>query len=382
MVSCKSRFLVAVIGVLSAHWTLCGCGSPGSSSGGQISNSNGVTSSGPIFPGGIGVSPDLFGSQGVAIDSDNHVYISSTQQLTAYGKDWGVLWSNTNPLSGMRSGVTHLGDVAYYNGYIYGPVEAWNGCNSFLPAVLAVYDAKTGQLVTWSDITADGHEASSVAVVPSTNQMVVSSFCSAENGNATLWTYDLNALTTNAPGSTMTYTGTITLSTAIPLIQGISWDATANQFAISADVGGNAGSLWLASATGTVSGPIYVIPSATGLELEGLDYSSGILYYLENGYVTGIGPVPATPTFSVAPGAYCGTQTVAIVDATAGATIYYTTDGSTPTTSSTVFSAPLTVAASETVRAMAMAGGLAGSGQATAAYTIQTSGCSAAMVSH
>jgi hypothetical protein len=84
----------------------------------------------------------------------------------------------------------------------------------------------------------------------------------------------------------------------------------------------------------------------------------------------------------VAPGAYCGTQTVAIFDATAGATIYYTTDGSTPTTSSTVFSAPLTVAASETVRAMAMAGGLAGSGQATAAYTIQTSGCSAAMVRH
>jgi hypothetical protein len=197
-----------------------------------------VTSSGPIFPDGIGVSPDLFGSQGVAVDSENHVFISSTQQSTAYGRDWGVLWNNGHPLSGMKSGVTHLGDIANYNGYIYAPVDAWSSCDSFLPAVLAVYDAKTGQLVTWSDITADGHEASSVAVVPSTNQVVVSSFCNTENGNATLWTYDLNALTTNPPGSTMTYTGTIKLSTAIPYIQGISWNAAANQFAISADVGG------------------------------------------------------------------------------------------------------------------------------------------------
>lgn len=328
------------------------------------------------------MSPDLFGSQGVALDSNNHVYVSSTQQLTAYGRKWDVVWNNTSPLAGMRSGVTHLGDVDYYNGYIYGPVDAYNGCGTFLPEALADYDATTGKLVTWSDITADGHEASSVTVIPDKNELVVSSFCSTKNGFTTLWIYDLNQLTTNPPGSTMTYSGTITLSTAIQNIQGISWNAAANQFVISADVAGIAGSLWVATATGTVSGPIYVIPSATGQELEGVDYSTGTLYYLEDGYVTGIGPIPAIPAFSEAAGTYCGTQTVAITDATAGATIYFTTDGTTPTTNSTVYSAPISVAVSETIRAMAMAGGLAGSAPTAATYTIQTSGCQAQMASH
>jgi hypothetical protein len=46
-------------------------------------------------------------------------------------------------------------------------------------------------------------------------------------------------------------------------------------------------------------------------------------------------PAAATPTFSVAAGTYPAAQMVTISDATTGATIYYTTNGSAPTASST-----------------------------------------------
>ncbi|HEV2484205.1 MAG TPA: kelch repeat-containing protein [Terracidiphilus sp.] len=78
----------------------------------------------------------------------------------------------------------------------------------------------------------------------------------------------------------------------------------------------------------------------------------------------------ATPTFSVAAGTYTTAQTVTITDATSGATIYYTTNGTTPTTNSTVYNGPITVSSSETVEAIASASGNYSSAVAAATYTI------------
>jgi N-acetylneuraminic acid mutarotase/protein involved in polysaccharide export with SLBB domain len=85
-------------------------------------------------------------------------------------------------------------------------------------------------------------------------------------------------------------------------------------------------------------------------------------------------PAAATPSFSVAQGSYASAQTVTISDATSGATIYYTTDGSTPTTSSSVYSAPLVVSSTEIVEAVAVAEGYTPSAVATATYAISGSG--------
>jgi len=83
-------------------------------------------------------------------------------------------------------------------------------------------------------------------------------------------------------------------------------------------------------------------------------------------------PAAATPAFTPATGMYTGPQSVTITDATPGATVYYTTNGTTPTTASAVYTGPMSVSASETLHAIAAASGYTASAVATAAYTINT----------
>jgi hypothetical protein len=78
----------------------------------------------------------------------------------------------------------------------------------------------------------------------------------------------------------------------------------------------------------------------------------------------------ATPTFSVAAGTYTSAQSVTISDGTSGATIYYTTNGTTPTTSSSKYTAPIAVSSTETLEAIAVATGSTNSAVASATYTI------------
>ena len=81
-------------------------------------------------------------------------------------------------------------------------------------------------------------------------------------------------------------------------------------------------------------------------------------------------PTVDTPTFTPAAGEYVGKQNVTIACATDGATIYYTTDGSEPTTVSAVYNAPITVSESMTIKAIAVKQYYINSSVAEAAYTI------------
>jgi len=98
------------------------------------------------------------------------------------------------------------------------------------------------------------------------------------------------------------------------------------------------------------------------------------LYIDSFSYTEGSTTQAATPTFSPAAGTYTSAQSVSISDATSGAAIYYTTNGTTPTTSSTKYTGPITVSSSETLEAIAVATGDTNSAVASAVYSISSAG--------
>ena len=82
----------------------------------------------------------------------------------------------------------------------------------------------------------------------------------------------------------------------------------------------------------------------------------------------------ATPTFSPVAGSYGPTQTVTVTSTTSGCTIYYTTDGTTPTESSSSIAngGTVSVASSLTLKAIASLTDNLDSAVGSAAYVINS----------
>jgi hypothetical protein len=105
---------------------------------------------------------------------------------------------------------------------------------------------------------------------------------------------------------------------------------------------------------------------ATYLGTSALAASSGVVTETITGQV-------ATPDVVPVGGTYPTTQQVTITDTTSNAVIHYTTDGTMPTAASPIYSAPITVSSTITVKTIAVSGSNAPSASATAAYTITPS---------
>src|SRR5207249_11042189 len=107
--------------------------------------------------------------------------------------------------------------------------------------------------------------------------------------------------------------------------------------------------------TPTTASPVYVWPITVTqtTTVKAMSAASGMANSAVASATYSIVQLVATPAFSPAAGTYISSVTVTISDGTAGATIYYTTDGSTPTTASPVYGGPITVTQTTTVKAMA-----------------------------
>lgn len=124
-------------------------------------------------------------------------------------------------------------------------------------------------------------------------------------------------------------------------------------------IGGNAE---LVSINNPAAGDWYVM-------LHGYSAYSGV--QLIGTYISSLLTV-ATPVISPAAGAYNPPQNITITCATPGATIYYTTDGSSPTTSSQIYSSPFALNQSATISAIAAKSGSNTSAVATGIYTMNS----------
>ncbi len=176
---------------------------------------------------------------------------------------------------------------------------------------------------------------------------------------------------TNSPVATAAYT--ISAALSAPTFSPAAGTYTSQQSVTISDATAGATIYYTTNgATPTTSSSVYSAPitvSATET-LEAIAVETG---YTNSPVATAAYTISAAlsaPTFSPAAGTYTSPQSVTISDATTGATIYYTTNGATPTTSSSVYSAPITVSATETLEAIAVETGYTNSPVATAAYTI------------
>jgi len=232
-------------------------------------------------------------------------------------------------------------------------------------------------------ITVAGAYAGSLNILPG---IYTSSSLPLASGNANRYasTSDVGAVYSNGTNWQQLFNptqATLAISSSSPLTPAAVGTAYSNTITATAGVApytallvSSFGStnVWSVSSSGVLSGTP-TIATTDILSIQFTDSSGAQTQKLFN--LTSVGTLTpaATPTFSPVSGSYSGTQTVTISCATGGATIYYTINGATPSTSSPVYSSAITVSSTTTIKAIATAAGHTQSATGSATYTITVS---------
>ncbi|MDF2801684.1 MAG: glycoside hydrolase family 18 [Anaerocolumna sp.] len=185
-------------------------------------------------------------------------------------------------------------------------------------------------------------------------------------------------LTVTCYGDTFTITGNTQIVSAPTFSPSGGTYTSAQNVTIQSATSGATIRYTIDGSTPNSNSPIYSSPInvATSRTIKAIAYKSGMTDSSVSSatYTISTTSQVATPTFSPTGGTYSSSQNVTISTTTTGATIRYTTDGSTPTATSTLYTGPISVTSTKTIKAIALASGKTNSLVASATYTIVTSG--------
>lgn len=210
-------------------------------------------------------------------------------------------------------------------------------------------------------------------------------FANSSDGNVSVFPLDnttpfvtalLHGIFNNVDGSitwqagiTHTLPASFYLSSQPPWwISGIPWPAIGPDLTTGSAMSGHVASA--STANPAQNCYLNIMGGADGGNASPLTFNAASCYPLSG--------MVATPTFSPGAGSYSSAQTVTISTSTGGATLCYTTDGSTPTEvanacsggTTQTYTTPITVSTSETVKALGTLSGLTDSSVGSALYTI------------
>ena len=197
--------------------------------------------------------------QGIATDGA-FFYAIDSGVIKKFDSAWNLLTSNTSAAS--DTGINHLGDGQCYDGKLYIAAENYSNETTYSNMRIAIFNTSDLSFIEYKDISAQGVEVSSLCIDSVSNIIYVSNYVT---GNL-IYKYSL---------IDFSYIGSITLNKALYRTQGISIYG---------------GFLWIARGLPylelckiTLSGVIVDRSKfvASG-ELEGIDFTTGILYALND----------------------------------------------------------------------------------------------------
>ncbi len=187
-------------------------------------------------------------------------------------------------------------------------------------------------------------------------------------------TYTLKAIAAS-PGKSFSsvVSATYTLAASTPVFS-VAGGLYATQQSVSLSTDSTTANIYYTTngTTPNIHSTLYTAPITvnSNLTLKAIAVATG---YTNSGIASAsyiIQAQPATPTISPASGTYNNAQSVTISESVPGATIYYTINGTTPTTSSTKYTVPFAIRNSFTVKAIAVAPGYGPTSVATATYNL------------